>query len=449
MAKRRRSEDVDRLSELPECLLHDIMSRLKARQLVQTCALSSTWRRRASGSRRRASTSTQGSGHPEDDDEEEDEELDKFDDFVDSLLLRRRACASPLGTLRLSLPSSWPIWMRLLHDRSYCRSHTRWIRRGLRCSPATLDVSGIKLPPLASGSDTHRLTKLRLHNVCLHKDFEKHLSSGLPVLQDLEIRGTEMSKFSRIANTVMLPRRRPHLASLHLVVQFRRLGVFTVTVCEAASPVEASIHFLDKPKVGQVHGSCYYHQDHKDLLIALCKLLRSLSNVSHLELSGFGDMAVAEQHIPDLPSPGTRFPAGFYRTTARTSDDDLLPRPMLQAILDEKHNKLPQLANLKTLVLDKCEIGDNIQTLWSFLQNTPALEKLTINCGCQEFQYGAAASNIFKMGCTISSLKLVEIKHNPRDDHEVQYTAQMEKIMSMVQRDLPVATKIHVTKVKN
>lgn len=88
----------------------------------------------------------------------------------------------------------------------------------------------------------------------------------------------------------MLPRRRPHLASLHLVVQFRRLGVFTVTVCEAASPVEASIHFLDKPKVGQVHGSCYYHQDHKDLLIALCKLLRSLSNVSHLELSGFGDM---------------------------------------------------------------------------------------------------------------------------------------------------------------
>ncbi|XP_044336263.1 MEIOTIC F-BOX protein MOF-like [Triticum aestivum] len=445
MAKRKRSDDVDRLSELPECLLQDIMSRLKARQLVQTCALSSTWRRLWL-----TAPCLDIDAGDEDDDEEEDEELDKFDDFVDSLLLRRGACASPLGTLRLSLPSSWPIWMRLLHDRSYCRSHTRWIRRGLRCSPATLDVSGIKLPPLASGPGTHRLNKLRLHNVCLHKDFEKHLSAGLPVLQDLEIRGTEMSKISRIASETLknlivdnspTPNEgtrlhflvdAPRLASLHLVVQFRRLGVFAVTVCEAASPVEASIHFLDKPKVRQVHGSCYYHQDDKDLLIALCKLLRSLSNVSHLELSGFGDMAVAEQHIPDLPSPGTRFPAGFYRTTVRTSDDDLLPRPMLQAILDEKQNKLPQLANLKTLVLDKCEIGDNIQTLWSFLHNTPTLGKLTLNnCGCQEFQYGAAASNIFKMGCTISSLKLVEIKHNARDDHEVQYTAQMEKILSM------------------
>ncbi|XBI22439.1 hypothetical protein VPH35_063460 [Triticum aestivum] len=417
MAKRRRAEDVDRLSDMPECLLHDIMSRLKARQLVQTCALSSTLRRlwltvpcldidagewaSVAGRQDKVCFKPRFS---EDDDEEEDEELDRLDDFVDSLLLRRRACASPLGTLRLSVPSSGPIWMRLLRDRSCCRSHTRWIRRGLRCSPATLDVSGMKLPPLTSGSGTHCLTKLRLHNVRLHKDFEKHLSSGLLALQDLEIRSTEMSEISRIASHTLKnlivdnsPTSNegtrlgflvdaPRLASLHLVVQFRRLGVFSVTVCEAASPIQASIHFLDRPKLRQVHGGFYYWQDDKDLLTALCKLLRSLSNVTCLELSGFREMAVAEQHIPNYPSPGTPFPAGFYQTTAPTIGDDLLPRPMLQAILHEKQNKFLQLRNLKTLVLDKCEIGDNIQTLWSFLHNTPALEKLTLNnCGVQTF----------------------------------------------------------------
>ncbi|KAK3144706.1 hypothetical protein QOZ80_4AG0316670 [Eleusine coracana subsp. coracana] len=36
--------DQDRLSALPDCLLHEIMSRLKARQVVQTCVLSTRWR---------------------------------------------------------------------------------------------------------------------------------------------------------------------------------------------------------------------------------------------------------------------------------------------------------------------------------------------------------------------------------------------------------------------
>ncbi|GJN04832.1 hypothetical protein PR202_ga22407 [Eleusine coracana subsp. coracana] len=36
--------DPDRLSALPDCLLHEIMSFLKARQAVQTCVLSSWWR---------------------------------------------------------------------------------------------------------------------------------------------------------------------------------------------------------------------------------------------------------------------------------------------------------------------------------------------------------------------------------------------------------------------
>jgi hypothetical protein len=36
----------DRLSSLPDCLLHTIMSFLKARQTMQTCVLSTRWRYR-------------------------------------------------------------------------------------------------------------------------------------------------------------------------------------------------------------------------------------------------------------------------------------------------------------------------------------------------------------------------------------------------------------------
>jgi hypothetical protein len=322
MAKRGRADDVDRLSDLPDCLLHDILSRLKARQLVQTCVLSSRWRRlwltapcldidagefasvvsRQDKVSFRPLFSRDGDGE----EEENDEELARFDDFVDSLLLRRCGCALPLGTLRLSMPSPWPIWMRVLHDCSGSNSHARWVRRGLRCSPATLDVSGIKLPPLASG--THRLTCLRLYNVRLHKDFEKHLSSWLPVLEDLEIRCTEMRSISRIASNTLKnltvdnsPTTNqgtslqfvvdaPRLSRLHLVVQFQRLGIFDVTLCEATSPAEASICFLDRAQLRQVRGGCYYWQDDKSLLLALCKLLGSLSSVSSLELSGFQDM---------------------------------------------------------------------------------------------------------------------------------------------------------------
>ncbi|KAF8700188.1 hypothetical protein HU200_034565 [Digitaria exilis] len=42
--QRRGGAEPDRLSALPDCLLHTIMSSLKARQAVQTCVLSTRWR---------------------------------------------------------------------------------------------------------------------------------------------------------------------------------------------------------------------------------------------------------------------------------------------------------------------------------------------------------------------------------------------------------------------
>ncbi|KAM0913861.1 hypothetical protein ACQ4PT_011888 [Festuca glaucescens] len=222
----------DRLSELPDYLLHVILSQLKARQVVRTCVQSRRWRHLWLTSpcldvetsefflphaaprpppppllRMRPFDAALGpvAGHyappPRPRQHIAQEEFYyEFEDFVDCLLVHRSAGGTPpLDTLRLRIPlwslnTQWMLSSGLYNTSKY----TSWVRRGLRCSPAALDVSGfVKLPPLAS-SVTRRLTKLRLDQVILHHDFAEHLKSGLPVLEDLEISGTELSGLLRI-----------------------------------------------------------------------------------------------------------------------------------------------------------------------------------------------------------------------------------------------------------
>ncbi|VAI08585.1 unnamed protein product [Triticum turgidum subsp. durum] len=383
---------VDRLSDLTDCLLHAILSRLKARQVVQTCVLSSRWRRLWL-----AVPCLDIDGGEDQEEEDEEERHKKLDDFVDNLLLCRSTCASsPLHTLRVSVASPRPLWRRLHHDRgsSICAAHTRWVSRGLESSPAVLEVRGIKLPSFASG--THRLTKLVLQDVILHKDFEKHLFAWLTLLQDLEIRSSDMSNLSRIESNTLKNLTveagtifnfeviAPRLASLHLAVQFRGLRAFSVIA----------------------------------------------------------------QHISPPPPPGVPWPAEYQFQIMVPGSDKSAPCPILQAILDEEHDRLPMFRNLRTLVLEQCEIGDNIQTLCSFLHNTPALEKLTLkNCECQNVP-SSSASNILEMGFMTSSLSLIQIQYDDRDDHEGQGTRQVDNVVSMVEKNMPVTAMIHVTKVR-
>ncbi|KAF7050123.1 hypothetical protein CFC21_058529 [Triticum aestivum] len=443
---------VDRLSDLTDCLLHAILSRLKARQVVQTCVLSSRWRRLWL-----AVPCLDIDGGEDQEEEDEEERHKKLDDFVDNLLLCRSTCASsPLHTLRVSVASPRPLWRRLHHDRgsSICAAHTRWVSRGLESSPAVLEVRGIKLPSFASG--THRLTKLVLQDVILHKDFEKHLFAWLTLLQDLEIRSSDMSNLSRIESNTLKNLTveagtifnfeviAPRLASLHLAVQFRGLRAFSVTVQEAPDLVQASLRLLDNPLPAKEY-PFVFQQDPTLLPPMLCRFLCSLSNVRSLELSGFRDMA---QHISPPPPPGVPWPAEYQFQIMVPGSDKSAPCPILQAILDEEHDRLPMFRNLRTLVLEQCEIGDNIQTLCSFLHNTPALEKLTLkNCECQNVP-SSSASNILEMGFMTSSLSLIQIQYDDRDDHEGQGTRQVDNVVTMVEKNMPVTAMIHVTKVR-
>ncbi|XBI99078.1 hypothetical protein VPH35_019231 [Triticum aestivum] len=317
----------DRLSDLPDCLLHDILSCLKARQVVRTCVLSRRWQRLWPTSpcldvdigEFRPDATIRPSLWPlicrfcsktcfRADYGKEPDEFADFEDFADSLLVHRipSAGAAPLQTLRLRLPP---------FDDIFVTKYTRWVRRGLECSPAALDVRGpVKLPPLAS----HRLTSLRLHPVTLHRDFAEHLVSGLPVLEDLQITGTRLSALLRIASgtlknlvvessthnseSLSFTIAAPRLASLHLAVNFRRLISFAVVLEEAPCLVQASVRLVGTPDLRYKLGGGYYRQQDRDLLRALCNFIGSLSHVCTLKRTP-PEAARLWQHVVEQPIP--------------------------------------------------------------------------------------------------------------------------------------------------
>nr|XP_040255115.1 MEIOTIC F-BOX protein MOF-like [Aegilops tauschii subsp. strangulata] len=417
----------DRLSDLPDCLLHDILSRLKARQVVQTCVLSRRWQHlwptspcldvdirefrpdATLGPRRWPLSPAQLADYGK-----EPAELADFEDFADSLLVHRirSAGAAPLQTLRLRIPPWWlglsvvPIYVSEINAAKY----TRWVRRGLQCSPAALDVRGsVKLPPLAS-SGTHRLTSLRLDQVTLHRDFAEHLASGLPVLEDLQITGTMLSvALPRIASgtlknlvvessthnseSLSFTIAAPRLASLHLTVNFRCLISFAVVLEEAPCLIQASVRLVGTPDLRHKQGIGYYLQQDRDLLRAFCNFIGSLSHVCTLKLHGFGNMTVVEQPIPHAPPPGAQFfqcqPEMLhpYIPLVPPPGPFFFPdQPPMPAMLDGEHHGLLVFRSMRTLVLEDSEIGGDAHTLWRFLHNAPALEKLTLkNCQCHEF----------------------------------------------------------------
>ncbi|KAM3371896.1 hypothetical protein ACQJBY_019004 [Aegilops geniculata] len=492
----------DRLSDLPDCLLHDILSRLKARQVVQTCVLSRRWQHlwpaspcldvdirefrpdATLGPRRWPLSPAQLADYGKEPDEFAD-----FEDFADSLLVHRirSAGAAPLQTLRLRIPPWWLAFrvLPIYGGEVYAAKYTRWVRRGLQCSPAALDVCGsVTLPPLAS----HRLKSLRLDQVTLHRDFAEHLASGLPVLEDLQITGTMLSaalpriasgtlknlvveSSTHISESLTFTIAAPRLASLHLAVNFQCLMAFAVVLEEAPCLVQASVRLVGTPDLRHKQGGGYYYlQPDWDLLRALCNFIGSLSHVCTLKLHGFGNMTLVEQPIPHAPPPGAQFfqyqpdmlhpyiplvpppPGPFFFPDQPPMPalplplaQDKFPRPMLQAMLDEEHHGLPVFRSMRTLVLEDSEIGDDAQTLWRFLHNAPALEKLTLkNCQRHEFPN----TSMMELPRTVSltpNLKSVVIIEGDSDGSIVAEQTN-EVLTSMMLGRLPATTMIQVTK---
>uniref|UniRef100_A0A0E0KQY9 F-box domain-containing protein n=1 Tax=Oryza punctata TaxID=4537 RepID=A0A0E0KQY9_ORYPU len=438
----------DRLSDLPDCLLHDVLSHLKARQVVQTCVLSRRWRHLwRSVPRLDIDCEDFWSSHaaqqpppppPPPQYASLAAEFSRFEDFADNLLLRRSA-ATPLDALRLRVD-----------ERCQHTTYDRWVRRAMdRHAPAALEVvrhgdyaTPVVALPLSLASGSHRLTRLCLDGVTLSMDFDAMLASeGFPVLEDLELRGLYYP-FTRIASATLknLAVERcsgtdyltgdggvvisaPRLSSLRLGIYLEPNWLAFAVEEPTSSLVEASIQVMPLQGEGndpynQAPAGQHYHQDN------------NLGSYRHYE-------------------PLHPFPTDCQHHNWAAQHRQ--PMPLLQAMLDDNHGGLPVFFNLTTMVLRECNIhvNDSMKMLWRFLQNTPALEKLTLqNC---KFSDGADVGKQRPKLKISSSLKIVEIIYKDENHHdgeedgyededEDEHPEQVNKVLFIMSRKLKDAT---------
>jgi hypothetical protein len=201
-SKRRRVEQhddaTDRLGDLPDCLLHDILSRLGSRQTVQTSLLSRRWRHLWRDVLRGNVIVNES--------EFAGEQWERFEDFADHVL----PASIPTETPHLDA-----FGLNLVSQRVTCSCSNRWIRRGLRRCPAAVDIrtahdvtvswqphwsclDGSRPQPdvsaagLCAAGFTRRLTKLHLVGVAMSATFLEDLGTYCPVLEDLHIENCRM-----------------------------------------------------------------------------------------------------------------------------------------------------------------------------------------------------------------------------------------------------------------
>lgn len=337
MAKRARagipaSDDADdRLSALPDGVLHTILSFLPARQLVQTSLLSRRWKDLWCSTPCINIDEREfdiGSGR-----NVQAKKWSKFENFNTNLLLFRSNAASV------------DKFCLYAHEHNH-RDVDKWIRRGIKYCPADLHISvlndvAFKLPSLGSCFGT--LRRLYLSNVSLDNCFDELLSSGSSPLEILELRSCWNYFWDITSHTLKdlfidscihhdahpLVITAPGLTSL-------RLNITNTSFADGISVYQTTA--LAKAAIG-IQSPGFFPVDNQR------NLLRSLFSVTKLELGGFETMA----------------------------------------LLVDEFSEFQKFANMRTLLfgeffLDEGCLDVKLELLGSFIQNAPCLEKLTLYC---------------------------------------------------------------------
>ncbi|KAJ1276244.1 hypothetical protein BS78_05G199800 [Paspalum vaginatum] len=361
----------DRLSALPDCLLHAVMSSMRAREAVQTCVLSKRWRhlwrsmpcldidyielvtKAAAGSdgdddsSDSDSSDSESSGY-DSSDSIKNKHWEHFEDFAVNLMLR--CDMAMLESFRLNTGKG-----RDAHRQGQAWG---WLRRAIKFSSPVPDPSSIKREGRSFGS--WNLKRLHLCRVFLDNLFAEHVGFACPSLQDLELDGCRC-KIQAIAShsmkSLVLKNCRWRLLSeitsptLKTLVIDRcsntptcLLVVLAPAVAYLHLDVNASVDFaggiaihkmpsLDK---ASIHIECGYTSSTYESKFDVNQLhiRRSASNVTSLELLGLGTMVFS------------------------------------------KKPTFLEFKNLRNLLLGNCDISDH--KLGFFLNSAPNLEKLTL-----------------------------------------------------------------------
>ncbi|KAK3119263.1 hypothetical protein QOZ80_9BG0716790 [Eleusine coracana subsp. coracana] len=376
------ASEPDRLSALPDCLLHTIMSFLKARQVVQTCVLSTRWRHLWCSvpcldidiDEFNTGSGLSYLGVPHNDKNWED-----FEDFAVNLMLHSNIAL--MDSFRLNIRcTKGPIFGSQLA--------ASWLRRAMKYRGPSHSIQ------LAESSNSWRLKKMYLCNIFLDDRFAKHVSSVCHSLEHLELTDctcqlyaiTSYSlknfvlknccciKLSEIMSVTLkslvidggsnsyddyLVITAPSVANLHLAVD---------VVCFHAGISLNEMPCLDKASI-LLLGNRERGMESK-LGRDQFKLLCSLSTVVSLELSNLMTMVFSEE----------------CTTTCK------------------------QFKNLRNLLLENCDVSDDFQTMALFLETSPHLEKLTLrHCTISNGTKKWISSQCRSLNVLRANLKLTKI----------------------------------------
>ncbi|KAL6874414.1 hypothetical protein ACP4OV_013434 [Aristida adscensionis] len=359
-----RAAAVDRLSDLPDCVLQEhVLSRLTSLQAMRTSVLSRRWRHLwrdvpcVDIDQAEFLTAQESDAHhvlPDDDDDyyysdeeracREATEWNRRTDWsrladVADLATTMHAPSTPLDTFRLHITRDG---FKLAH---------RWMRRGLARRPAAFHLRCDVHDPFAreywpvfsllsdaGAASTRRLRRLHLAGVALDDEFAAAIAADLPVLEDLRLEGCEY-EFHRLASRSLkhlaiddcgcgykvhaLALATPRMASLRI------RGLDTAVTVEDRMPSIVAVS-LRRPKPAGA--------------VDLGDLLRSVRAARSLDLAGFSTAALLDDDEDDVVG-------GRY---------------------------FPVFRNLRTLALEDCDVGVECQVLRCFLRNAPELETLAL-----------------------------------------------------------------------
>ncbi|KAJ1288688.1 hypothetical protein BS78_02G107100 [Paspalum vaginatum] len=349
----------DRLSALPDGLLHAILSFLPAPQAVQTSLLSRRWRRlwRSAPLIEIDSHDFGISGTISRD--TVDERWARFENFATNLLLFHDNTSS-LGAFHLR---------SRLHN--WCHVD-RWVRRGIEYCPSVLKIQildldhdlSFKLPNVV-GSSFCRLKRLRLCRVILDGHFIAALCSACPVLEDMDL---QLCKFCGILPEGIIS---PTL---------NKYGCYPsgLSLCKMDSLVEAEIYIEQYETLPQ-------KTQHE--------LLGSLFNVRSLELVGFEaeDMLIENSDkFPTFDNMRTLDLYNCFRNEYELNDK-----------LEALRSLIENAPCLEKLILQYCMFYSFSDSEWE-----PGRKNITLH---------HQDRNIFQC----QKLKLVEVIYDYDHDHQL------------------------------
>lgn len=139
----------DRLSDLPECILTDILSRLSTRDAVRTCVLSKQWEKKWTSIYNMEFNDIQSRGHGP-------SRKDRFCNFVDRVLMQ--CYSTTLQSFRLTCSSS-PI------DNYDPDRINSWISTALRRNPQFLLIDTCSQSTLLPRATSYRDSRLKLNGL--------------------------------------------------------------------------------------------------------------------------------------------------------------------------------------------------------------------------------------------------------------------------------------------